>query len=46
VIVDTVDPTKFILNIGGKIALCKLDIKGVEVEIINKINDTGVDPSN
>lgn len=42
VIVDTVDLSKFIQNIGGKIALCKLDVEGVEVEIINKIIDTGV----
>jgi len=41
-LVETVDLSEFIKNLSSRVALCKLDVEGVEVEIINKLIDTGV----
>jgi len=35
-----VDLATFISQLGSRIALCKLDVEGVEVEIINNLIDT------
>lgn len=40
--IQTVDLSKFIDSLGQRITLLKMDVEGVEVEIVNSLIDTGV----
>lgn len=39
--VETVDLAEFVLGLGRRVALLKIDVEGVEVEILNRLLDTG-----
>jgi len=41
-LVEIIDLNKFIIQLNSKIDLLKIDVEGVEIEILNKLIDTGV----